>query len=48
MWTTLNGEEPNRMRLYLAMHEGEAVAAATMLTVGRHVVLLRSLREPQA
>jgi lipid II:glycine glycyltransferase (peptidoglycan interpeptide bridge formation enzyme) len=37
MWTTLNSEDPNRMRLYLAMHEGEAVAAATMLTVGQHV-----------
>ena len=37
MWTALNGEDPNRMRLYLAVHEGEAVAAATMLTVGRHV-----------
>jgi lipid II:glycine glycyltransferase (peptidoglycan interpeptide bridge formation enzyme) len=37
MWKALNGEDPNRMRLYLAVHEGEAVAAATMLTVGRHV-----------
>jgi lipid II:glycine glycyltransferase (peptidoglycan interpeptide bridge formation enzyme) len=37
MWTRLNAEDPNRMRLYLAVHEGEAVAAATMLTVGRHV-----------
>ncbi len=37
MWTALNSEDPNRMRLYLAMHEGEAVAAATMLIVGGHV-----------
>ncbi|MFI0941019.1 lipid II:glycine glycyltransferase FemX [Streptomyces sp. NPDC021020] len=37
MWTKLNAEDANRMRLYLALHEGEAVAAATMLTVGRHV-----------
>ncbi|MFE6777064.1 lipid II:glycine glycyltransferase FemX [Streptomyces sp. NPDC057702] len=37
MWTTLNSEDPNRMRLYFAMHEGEAVAAATMLIVGGHV-----------
>lgn len=37
MWTSLNNEDPNRMRLYLAVHEGEAVAAATMLIVGGHV-----------
>ncbi|EFL24700.1 FemAB family protein [Streptomyces himastatinicus ATCC 53653] len=37
MWTALNTEDPNRMRLYFAMHEGEAVAAATMLVVGGHV-----------
>lgn len=37
MWTALNDETPDRMRLYLAKHEGEAVAAATMLIVGRHV-----------
>jgi lipid II:glycine glycyltransferase (peptidoglycan interpeptide bridge formation enzyme) len=42
MWQALNaetaarGEEP-RMRLYFARHEGEAVAAATMLIVGGHV-----------
>jgi lipid II:glycine glycyltransferase (peptidoglycan interpeptide bridge formation enzyme) len=37
MWQVLNAEDPNRMRLYFAQHEGEAVAAATMLVVGRHV-----------
>ncbi|MET8680399.1 peptidoglycan bridge formation glycyltransferase FemA/FemB family protein [Streptomyces sp. NPDC004647] len=37
MWTALNSEDPNRMRLYFATHEGEAVAAATMLIVGGHV-----------
>ncbi|MFI1969923.1 peptidoglycan bridge formation protein FemAB [Streptomyces cinnamoneus] len=37
MWTALNSEDPNRMRLYFAVHEGEAVAAATMLIVGGHV-----------
>ncbi|AXI78605.1 lipid II:glycine glycyltransferase FemX [Peterkaempfera bronchialis] len=37
MWQALNAEDPNRMRLYLAYHEGEALAATTMLTVGEHV-----------
>ncbi len=37
MWTALNGEDPQRMRLYFAMHGGEAIAAATMLVVGGHV-----------
>jgi lipid II:glycine glycyltransferase (peptidoglycan interpeptide bridge formation enzyme) len=37
MWKALNAEDPNRMRLYLARHEGEIVAAATMLIVGGHV-----------
>ncbi|MER5517131.1 lipid II:glycine glycyltransferase FemX [Streptomyces sp. NPDC002763] len=37
MWTALTTEHPDRMRLYLAHHEGEVLAAATMLTVGRHV-----------
>ncbi|MFG2618708.1 lipid II:glycine glycyltransferase FemX [Streptomyces sp. NPDC048507] len=36
-WTALNSEDPNRMRLYIAQHEGEPLAAATMLTVGQHV-----------
>ncbi|MET8398981.1 peptidoglycan bridge formation glycyltransferase FemA/FemB family protein [Streptomyces sp900116325] len=37
MWTALTAEDPDRMRLYLAHHEGECLAAATMLTVGEHV-----------
>lgn len=37
MWKALNSEDPNRMRLYFATHEGEVVAAATMLVVGGHV-----------
>ncbi|WP_406837768.1 lipid II:glycine glycyltransferase FemX [Streptomyces sp. AHU1] len=37
MWTALTAEDPDRMRLYLARHEGEVLAAATMLTVGTHV-----------
>ncbi|MEU6218387.1 peptidoglycan bridge formation glycyltransferase FemA/FemB family protein [Streptomyces sp. NPDC047022] len=37
MWTALTAEAPDRMRLYLAHHDGEVLAAATMLTVGGHV-----------
>ncbi|MDX2678863.1 lipid II:glycine glycyltransferase FemX [Streptomyces soliscabiei] len=37
MWGALNAEHPDRMRLYLAHHDGEVLAAATMLTVGEHV-----------
>ncbi|MGW4921709.1 lipid II:glycine glycyltransferase FemX [Streptomyces parvulus] len=37
MWTALTAEAPDRMRLYLAHHDGEVLAAATMLTVGDHV-----------
>jgi lipid II:glycine glycyltransferase (peptidoglycan interpeptide bridge formation enzyme) len=37
MWTALTAEDPNRMRLYLAHHEGDILSAATMLTVGEHV-----------
>ncbi|MFC7263657.1 lipid II:glycine glycyltransferase FemX [Streptomyces lutosisoli] len=37
MWTALTAEDPNRMRLYLAHHDGDVLAAATMLTVGEHV-----------
>ncbi|MGW0822159.1 lipid II:glycine glycyltransferase FemX [Streptomyces sp. NPDC002845] len=37
MWTALTAEDPDRMRLYLAHHEGEVLSAATMLTVGGHV-----------
>ncbi|MXM68046.1 peptidoglycan bridge formation glycyltransferase FemA/FemB family protein [Streptomyces sp. HUCO-GS316] len=37
MWTALTAEDPDRMRLYLARHDGDVLAAATMLTVGDHV-----------
>ncbi|MFD4600138.1 lipid II:glycine glycyltransferase FemX [Streptomyces sp. NPDC058464] len=37
MWTALTAEHPDRMRLYLAHHDGDILAAATMLTVGDHV-----------
>ncbi|MFI1363056.1 lipid II:glycine glycyltransferase FemX [Streptomyces griseochromogenes] len=37
MWTALTAEDPDRMRLYLAQHEGDVLAAATMLIVGGHV-----------
>ncbi len=36
MYDALNAEDPNRMRLYLARHEGQLVAATTMVTVGDH------------
>ncbi|WP_329120937.1 lipid II:glycine glycyltransferase FemX [Streptomyces sp. NBC_01353] len=36
-YAVLNAEEPGRMRLYLARHEGEILAAHTMITVGRRV-----------
>ncbi|KAA1424828.1 aminoacyltransferase [Mumia zhuanghuii] len=36
MWEALNGEDPDRMRLYLAHHEGDLVAATTMVRVGQH------------
>lgn len=34
-YAALNAEEPGRMRLYLARHRGEILAAHTMITVGR-------------
>ncbi|MDF1488168.1 lipid II:glycine glycyltransferase FemX [Tessaracoccus caeni] len=36
MWDALNAEEDGRMRLYLAEHEGDLVAATTMVQVGEH------------
>ncbi|MER7956376.1 peptidoglycan bridge formation glycyltransferase FemA/FemB family protein [Streptomyces sp. NPDC096030] len=36
-YAVLNAEEPGRMKLYLARHEGETLAAHTMITVGRRV-----------
>jgi lipid II:glycine glycyltransferase (peptidoglycan interpeptide bridge formation enzyme) len=37
MWKAMAGEDPERIRLYLAKHEGEVLAATTMVTVGDHV-----------
>jgi lipid II:glycine glycyltransferase (peptidoglycan interpeptide bridge formation enzyme) len=37
MWNVLRAEDPDRMRLYLAHHDGEVLAAATMLIVGDHI-----------
>ncbi|PJN33145.1 peptidoglycan bridge formation protein FemAB [Streptomyces sp. CB02613] len=34
-YAALNAEEPGRMKLYLARHRGETLAAHTMITVGR-------------
>ncbi|AVV41787.1 peptidoglycan bridge formation protein FemAB [Streptomyces sp. P3] len=34
-YAALNAEEPGRMRLYLARHRGEVLAAHTLITVGR-------------
>ena len=36
MWDALTAETPDRMRLYLAEHEGELVAATTLVRVGGH------------
>ncbi|WP_430542130.1 lipid II:glycine glycyltransferase FemX [Streptomyces roseofulvus] len=36
-YAVLNAEHPGRMKLYLARHEGEILAAHTMITVGRRV-----------
>jgi lipid II:glycine glycyltransferase (peptidoglycan interpeptide bridge formation enzyme) len=36
MWTALSTEDPDRIRLYLAGHEGQLVAATTMVRVGEH------------
>ncbi len=36
MWRAMTGEDPQRLRLYLARHEGELVAATTMVRVGMH------------
>jgi lipid II:glycine glycyltransferase (peptidoglycan interpeptide bridge formation enzyme) len=36
MWDAMNAEDPQRLRLYLAQHEGEVVAATTLVTVGDH------------
>lgn len=36
MWDALGAEEPDRLVLYLARHEGDLVAATTMVRVGQH------------
>ena len=36
MWDSLTGEDPLRMRLYLATHEGDLVASTTLVQVGEH------------
>ena len=36
MFDALNAEDPDRMRLYLAHHDGDLVAATTMVRVGTH------------
>ncbi len=37
MMTAMNGEDADRIRLYLAHHEGELLAATTWVRVGKHV-----------
>jgi vancomycin resistance protein VanK len=37
MFTALQAEDPDRIRLYLAHHDGELVAATTWVRVGTHV-----------
>jgi lipid II:glycine glycyltransferase (peptidoglycan interpeptide bridge formation enzyme) len=36
MWRALRAEDPHRLRLYLARHDGDLVAATTMTMVGDH------------
>ncbi len=36
MWDALTGEAPERLRLYLAEHEGDLVAGTTRVQVGEH------------
>jgi len=36
MYEALNAEDPDRLRLYLAHHDGDLVAATTMVRVGEH------------
>jgi lipid II:glycine glycyltransferase (peptidoglycan interpeptide bridge formation enzyme) len=36
MWDTMTAEDPQRLRLYLAHHEGDLVAATTLVQVGSH------------
>jgi lipid II:glycine glycyltransferase (peptidoglycan interpeptide bridge formation enzyme) len=36
MWSAMRAEDPDRIRLYLAHHDGDLVAATTLVRVGRH------------
>ncbi|MDQ1668897.1 MAG: hypothetical protein QOE40_958 [Actinomycetota bacterium] len=36
MWSAMQAEDPDRLRLYLAKHDGDLVAATTMVRVGEH------------
>ncbi|CAN5804851.1 peptidoglycan bridge formation peptidyltransferase VanK-Sc [soil metagenome] len=36
MWDALTAEDPDRLRLYLGEHEGDLVAATTLVQVGEH------------
>lgn len=36
MWDAMSAEDPQRLRLYLAHHSADLVAATTMVQVGRH------------
>lgn len=36
MWDAMTAEDPNRLRLYLARHEDDVVAATTLVQVGTH------------
>jgi lipid II:glycine glycyltransferase (peptidoglycan interpeptide bridge formation enzyme) len=37
MWRAMTQEDPDRLRLYLARHEGRVLAATTAVRVGEHV-----------
>ncbi len=36
MWQAMQEEDPDRIRLYLARHEGRLLAATTLVRVGTH------------
>ena len=36
MWRAMEAEDPQRLRLYLAHHDGQLVASTTLVTVGEH------------
>ncbi len=37
MWDAMQAEDPDRIRLYLARHEGEVLAATTAVRSGKHI-----------